>query len=275
MLTGMKAEIFASRALSLDLAVSIDMATATGDPGWTARAAFLTPIAKNYGAETGLSVADTGIQVHGGMGFIEETGAAQFARDVRVSRSTRARPASRGGPRGPQAVGWRGGGLRPARRGAGDRGARGQRRAVPNRRGAARHDPKLLAMELNDRLLRIGALCARLRADAGRALPPQGRLADPDGPRAKLAEVFLGRQMAAVPGLLTEAEQGRLRPLYPVAGRPGGVIRYPHEDAPAPGAAVEVAPGILWLRLPLPMALDHVNVYALKDEDGWTLSTPG
>jgi hypothetical protein len=53
------------------------------------------------------------------------------------------------------------------------------------------------------------------------------------------------------------------------------VIRYPHEDAPAPGAAVEVAPGILWLRLPLPMALDHVNVYALKDEDGWTLSTPG
>jgi acyl-CoA dehydrogenase len=85
MLTGMKADIFASRALSLDLAVSIDMATATGDAGWTARAAFLTPIAKNYGAETGLSVADTGIQVHGGMGFIEETGAAQFARDVRVS----------------------------------------------------------------------------------------------------------------------------------------------------------------------------------------------
>jgi glyoxylase-like metal-dependent hydrolase (beta-lactamase superfamily II) len=53
------------------------------------------------------------------------------------------------------------------------------------------------------------------------------------------------------------------------------VIRYPHENVPAPGAAVEVAPGILWLRLPLPMALDHVNVYALKDEDGWTLVDTG
>jgi glyoxylase-like metal-dependent hydrolase (beta-lactamase superfamily II) len=53
------------------------------------------------------------------------------------------------------------------------------------------------------------------------------------------------------------------------------VIRYPFEDAPAPGAAVEVAPGILWMRLPLPMALDHVNVYALKDADGWTLIDTG
>jgi hypothetical protein len=53
------------------------------------------------------------------------------------------------------------------------------------------------------------------------------------------------------------------------------VIRYPFEEAPAPGAAVEVAPGILWMRIPLPMALDHVNVYALKDQDGWTLIDTG
>ena len=52
-------------------------------------------------------------------------------------------------------------------------------------------------------------------------------------------------------------------------------IRHPFPDAPAEGAAVEVAPGILWLRLPLPMALDHVNVYALDDGDGWTLVDTG
>ena len=50
-----------------------------------ARAAFLTPIAKSYGASVGCRVADTGIQVHGGMGYIEETGAARFMRDARIT----------------------------------------------------------------------------------------------------------------------------------------------------------------------------------------------
>lgn len=53
------------------------------------------------------------------------------------------------------------------------------------------------------------------------------------------------------------------------------MIRYPFEAPPAPGEAVEVAEGILWLRLPLPMALDHVNVHALRDGDGWTLIDTG
>ncbi len=52
-------------------------------------------------------------------------------------------------------------------------------------------------------------------------------------------------------------------------------IRYPIETPPEFGAAVEVAEGVLWLRLPLPMALDHVNVYALDDGDGWTLIDTG
>jgi glyoxylase-like metal-dependent hydrolase (beta-lactamase superfamily II) len=52
-------------------------------------------------------------------------------------------------------------------------------------------------------------------------------------------------------------------------------IRHPYNTAPAEGAAVEVAPGILWLRLPLPMALDHVNVFALDDGDGWTVVDTG
>jgi alkylation response protein AidB-like acyl-CoA dehydrogenase len=85
MLATMKAEIFAARSIALSCAVAIDMARATGAPRWTARAAFLTPIAKAYGTDTGVDVAGLGIQVHGGMGFIEETGAAQFLRDVRVT----------------------------------------------------------------------------------------------------------------------------------------------------------------------------------------------
>lgn len=52
-------------------------------------------------------------------------------------------------------------------------------------------------------------------------------------------------------------------------------IHHPFAEPPAPGAAVAVAPGILWMRLPLPMALDHVNVYALEDGDGWTLVDSG
>ena len=49
------------------------------------------------------------------------------------------------------------------------------------------------------------------------------------------------------------------------------LIRYPVEEPPGHGEAIEVAEGVLWMRLPLPMALDHVNVYALDDGDGWTL----
>jgi acyl-CoA dehydrogenase len=85
MLTTMKAEIFAARAIAMACAVAIDMGSATGEPDWLARAAFLTPIAKAYGTDTGIEVALAGMQVQGGMGFIEETGAAQYLRDVRVT----------------------------------------------------------------------------------------------------------------------------------------------------------------------------------------------
>jgi alkylation response protein AidB-like acyl-CoA dehydrogenase len=85
MLTAMRAETAAARGIALACAVAIDLGAATGDPAWVARAAFLTPIAKAWGTETGVAVADQGIQVHGGMGFIEETGAAQYLRDVRVT----------------------------------------------------------------------------------------------------------------------------------------------------------------------------------------------
>lgn len=56
---------------------------------------------------------------------------------------------------------------------------------------------------------------------------------------------------------------------------PGRGIRHPWPDPPGPGEAVEVADGLLWARLPLPMALDHVNIYALDDGDGWTVVDTG
>jgi len=85
MLATMRAETFAARALATANAVAIDLGTATADPAWQARAALLTPLAKSFGTETGMKVASLGIQVHGGMGYIEETGAAQYLRDVRVT----------------------------------------------------------------------------------------------------------------------------------------------------------------------------------------------
>jgi alkylation response protein AidB-like acyl-CoA dehydrogenase len=85
MLTQMKAELYAARAIALFCAVAIDMGRATGEADWAARAALLTPIAKAYGTEVGNLVSYLGVQVHGGMGVIEETGAAQYSRDVRVT----------------------------------------------------------------------------------------------------------------------------------------------------------------------------------------------
>ena len=52
-------------------------------------------------------------------------------------------------------------------------------------------------------------------------------------------------------------------------------IRYPWAEPPAEGDATKIADGVFWLRLPLPMKLDHVNIYALDDGDSWTLIDAG
>lgn len=49
------------------------------------------------------------------------------------------------------------------------------------------------------------------------------------------------------------------------------LIQLPFEEPPAPGEAIEVAPGVLWARMPLPVRLNHVNVWILADDDGWTV----
>jgi glyoxylase-like metal-dependent hydrolase (beta-lactamase superfamily II) len=55
---------------------------------------------------------------------------------------------------------------------------------------------------------------------------------------------------------------------------PRGLI-YPLGSPPLPGEAVEAAAGVLWMRLPLPMQLNHVNVYAIADGEGWVLVDTG
>ena len=84
MLMRMKALTQAARALVYYAAGMVDRA-ALGDKAALARLELLTPLAKAYGTDCGIEVANLGIQVHGGMGFIEETGAAQFLRDVRIT----------------------------------------------------------------------------------------------------------------------------------------------------------------------------------------------
>lgn len=52
-------------------------------------------------------------------------------------------------------------------------------------------------------------------------------------------------------------------------------IQTPFETIPAEGETIQVAEGVLWMRLPLPMKLDHVNVYAIWDDEGWTIIDTG
>jgi glyoxylase-like metal-dependent hydrolase (beta-lactamase superfamily II) len=52
------------------------------------------------------------------------------------------------------------------------------------------------------------------------------------------------------------------------------VLQYPFET-PAPGGWQEVAPGVLWLRMPMPLALNHINLWAVRDGDGWALFDTG
>eukprot|EP01031_Cornospumella_fuschlensis_P012833 gene12833-15681_t len=63
------------------------MGYADGDKAtyWQERSSLLTPIAKSFATDAGVDVASLGIQVHGGMGFIEETGAARYLRDARIA----------------------------------------------------------------------------------------------------------------------------------------------------------------------------------------------
>jgi alkylation response protein AidB-like acyl-CoA dehydrogenase len=84
MLLRMKALTQAARALCYYAAGQTDRA-GLGNAAAKARADLLTPLVKAYGTDVGVEVASLGVQVHGGMGYIEETGAAQHYRDARIA----------------------------------------------------------------------------------------------------------------------------------------------------------------------------------------------
>ncbi|HPV68711.1 MAG TPA: acyl-CoA dehydrogenase [Sphingorhabdus lacus] len=84
MLLRMKAGTQAIRALLYFASGYVDRA-ALGEDGAREMVDLLTPLAKTYGTDLGSEIASLGIQVHGGMGFIEETGAAQYYRDIRIA----------------------------------------------------------------------------------------------------------------------------------------------------------------------------------------------
>ena len=88
----MKSLVQAARGICYTCAHAADMtsaAKAAGDEAatkkWNERVNLLTPVAKSFSTDIGVEVASIGIQIHGGMGFIEETGAAQFYRDARIN----------------------------------------------------------------------------------------------------------------------------------------------------------------------------------------------
>jgi hypothetical protein len=89
MLMTMKAQTEAMRALGYYAAGELDRSKHHPDPQTRAqhqaRLDLLTPVVKGWCTEVAVEIASTGVQIHGGMGFIEETGAAQYLRDARIS----------------------------------------------------------------------------------------------------------------------------------------------------------------------------------------------
>lgn len=83
MLISMRAYIESARALAYEAALASDKAR-DGDAAAQAKVDLLTPVVKGWSTDMGVAMASTGVQVHGGMGFIEETGAAQHYRDARI-----------------------------------------------------------------------------------------------------------------------------------------------------------------------------------------------
>jgi alkylation response protein AidB-like acyl-CoA dehydrogenase len=89
MLMTMKAKSDAARALAYLAGTALDLSAHHPDKDMSAaqlaRAELMTPIVKSWCSDAGIDVASLGVQVHGGMGFIEETGAAQYYREVRIA----------------------------------------------------------------------------------------------------------------------------------------------------------------------------------------------
>lgn len=213
MLATARAEVFAARAISLACAKATDMATATGSADWQARAALLTPIAKAYGTDVACEVASLGVQVHGGMGFIEETGAAQYLRDARILPIYE-------GTNGIQAMDLVGRKLADGGEAAFrlidevQRGAEAGRARLPDLAGevwqaaeALREGTEaVLALPLNDRFAGATPYLRAFARVLGGQAHLKAALADPG--REALARVMVRRLLPELGGLLAQAKEG-------------------------------------------------------------------
>ena len=84
-LATMKARLFAARAICARCSLYLDLARAEPDTDWKGKAAILVPIAKAFGSDTGVELSLAGLQLQGGAGYIEDTGASQYLRDSIVA----------------------------------------------------------------------------------------------------------------------------------------------------------------------------------------------
>ena len=215
MLAVMKAEVFAARAIALDCGLAIDMGRATGKESWKARAALLTPIAKAHGTDIGCEVSSMGVQVHGGMGFIEETGAAQYFRDARITPIYE-------GTNGIQAMDlvarkmMDGGEAAHRLLQEVEDSAEGARASLPDLAEKVWEAAEtmreavewLVAQEMNERFAGATAFLRAFARVLGAHYHVKAALADPDGPRARLARVFIARILPEHESLLVQARAG-------------------------------------------------------------------
>jgi Acyl-CoA dehydrogenases len=215
MLAVMKAETFAARAIALDCGVAIDMGRATGKESWKARAALLTPIAKAHGTDIGCEVSSMGVQVHGGMGFIEETGAAQYFRDARITPIYE-------GTNGIQAMDlvarkmMDGGEAAHRLLQEVEDAAEGARAALPDLAESVWNAAEtmreavewLVAQDMNERFAGATAFLRAFARVLGAHYHLKAALADPEGPRARLARVFIARILPEHESLLVQARAG-------------------------------------------------------------------
>ena len=220
MLVLMKAKIAAARAICFAAGVAADLARLGPDDGQRRkaglRAELLTPIAKAWSTDVGVEVASMGVQIHGGMGFIEETGAAQYYRDARIAPIYEGTNGIQAADLSGRKLTMEGGepvrdliaemsGLVPdLKRAAGlqDVGAKLEAGIAAVEQASA----WMVAHQGPDALAGSSAYLKLFGDVLGAAMLARGALADPD--RAGLARVFAEQVLAQAPGLVVAVTAG-------------------------------------------------------------------
>jgi hypothetical protein len=230
MLLTMKSSLQAARGVCHLTGVSIDRSfhAQTKEERQAAgeRAALLTPVAKAFSTDIGDEAASLGVQVHGGMGFIEETGAAQFMRDSRIAAIyegtngiqaidlvTRKLPLSGGGAVAREIAGIKAIASRVAEEGGAGFGATAARlrEAAAALEGATAYLLKTLATDQAAVLAGASPYLRLFGLTLGAACLAKAGLAEGDGGRIALARFFAEKLLSAAPGLANAVQSGAIQ----------------------------------------------------------------